>query len=207
MVSVFYSPEYVGAAEHFDTTRKARWIADSLATSPIPGIELVTPPPVTREQVLRVHQEAYVGAVETGIPRLLAEAQGFTWDPGLWPMVLASNGGAVVAALDALVNGCAGSLSSGLHHARRGAGAGFCTFNGLVMAALEALQAGAASVLILDLDAHCGGGTQSLIEAEPRIWQLDVSVSSYDVYDSRDRAWLTIVDDGSEYLSTIERGI
>ena len=30
-------------------------------------------------------------------PRVLAESQGFAWDPGLGPMVLASNGGAVAA--------------------------------------------------------------------------------------------------------------
>ena len=76
-------------------------------------------------------------------------------------MVLSSNGGAVAAGLAALEHGVAGSLSSGLHHARREKGAGFCTFNGLVIAAREALTAGARSVLILDFDAHCGGGTRS----------------------------------------------
>jgi acetoin utilization deacetylase AcuC-like enzyme len=96
MVRVFYRPDYVGSADHFDTTRKARWIADSLATSPIPGIELVAPRPVTREQVLRVHEEHYVRVVETGIPLRLAESQGLNWDPGLWPMVLASTAAEVL---------------------------------------------------------------------------------------------------------------
>src|SRR6185369_4139490 len=109
-----------------------------------------------------------------------AESQGFSWDPGLWRMVLASNGGVVAAARAALQDGVAGSLSSGLHHARHERGAGFCTFNGLALAARAALDAGAGSVLILDLDAHCGGGTTSLIEREPRIWQSDVSVSGLD---------------------------
>lgn len=75
-------------------------------------------------------------------------------------MVLATNGGVVAAAISALEHGTAGSLSSGLHHARRETGEGFCTFNGLAIAAREALSAGARSVLILDLDAHFGGGTQ-----------------------------------------------
>ena len=161
-VRVFYSPTYVGSGYGFDTTRKAKWIADSLAESPISGIGLLEPRPMTREQVAQVHDAHYVRAVETGAPRELAESQGFQWDAGLWPMVLASNGGAVAAALAALEDGVAGSLSSGLHHARRGRGAGFCTFNGLVMAAREALTAGARSVLVLDLDAHCGGGTRSM---------------------------------------------
>ena len=52
MVRVYYSPGYVGAGYSFDTTRKARWIADSLSESPVTGIELTAPDPVTREQVL-----------------------------------------------------------------------------------------------------------------------------------------------------------
>jgi len=205
MVQVFYSPKYVGSGYAFDTTRKAKWIADSLAESPIQGIELLEPPSLTREQVAQVHDADYIRAVETGVPRDLAESQGFPWDAGLWPMILASNGGVVAAGLAALEQGVAGSLSSGLHHARRARGAGFCTFNGLVIAAGEALSAGAQSVLILDLDAHCGGGTRSMIQDDPRIWQLDVAVSSYDRYESSDHAWLEIARNGADYLPTVDR--
>lgn len=206
-VNVFYRPEYVGSAYAFETTRKAKWIADSLTNSPIDGVELVQPQPLSWDQVAQVHDPEYVRAVQTGIPRSLAESQGFTWDAGLWPMVLASNGGAVAAGLDALQHGLAGSLSSGLHHARRGGGAGFCTFNGLAIAARKALAAGAGSVLILDLDAHCGGGTASLIAGETRIWQLDVSVDTYDSYESSGRIWLRVVKSNDEYLGEIERGL
>jgi acetoin utilization deacetylase AcuC-like enzyme len=207
MVRVYYSPKYVAAGHAFETTRKARWIADSLAEAPVPGIELAAPEPLTREQVAEVHAPDYVRAVETGHPRDLAESQGFAWDPGLWPMVLASNGGAVAAARTALEQGVAGSLSSGLHHAHRGRGAGFCTFNGLVLAARAALAAGADPVLILDLDAHCGGGTAALLADEPRVWQIDVSVSDYDDYSGSDRLWLELVRDGADYLPAVRRGL
>jgi acetoin utilization deacetylase AcuC-like enzyme len=180
---------------------------DALSELPVPGIELAAPKPLTWEQVAEVHDPAYVRAVETGLPRDLAESQGFAWDPGLWPMVLASNGGAVAAALAALRQGVAGSLSSGLHHARRGRGAGFCTFNGLVIAARAALAAGAGSVLILDLDAHCGGGTAALIEDERRVWQIDVSVNGYDGYRGSGRMWLKIVREGADYLAAVRRGL
>ena len=207
-MNVYYSPDYVGSAYAFETTRKAEWVADSLAGSPIPGIRLVEPRPLTREQVAEVHEVAYVQAVEKGVPRYLAQSQGFSWDAGLWPMVLSSNGGAVAACLDALESGLAGSLSSGLHHARRDAGAGFCTFNGLVLAARQALAAGAESVLILDLDAHCGGGTASLIAGEPRIRQADVAVNAFDYYrvgpEDSGRIWFRSVERSRDYLSTIE---
>ncbi len=204
-VRVFYSPAYVGSAYSFDTTRKSKWIAESLAARPIAGVELAEPRPLTEAQVAEVHDADYVRAVRTGQPRSLAESQGFVWDPGLWPMVLSSNGGAVAAAIEALKNGRAGSLSSGLHHARRRSGAGFCTFNGLALAAKAASAAGAGAILILDLDAHCGGGTCELIAAEPRIWQLDVSVSSYDSYAPSSHRTLDIVSEPEQYLPTIRR--
>jgi acetoin utilization deacetylase AcuC-like enzyme len=210
-VRVFYSPEYVGAAYAFETTRKARWVAESLDDQPIPGIQLVRPEPLTTVEVERTHDRKYVEAVRTGEPRYLAESQGFVWDAGLWPMVLASNGGVVAAALDALQTGLSGSLSSGLHHARRDHGAGFCTFNGLVIAARKALTAGAGSVLILDLDAHCGGGTASLIAGEAAMWQTDVAVCGFDAYgvsardDSGRRLRLSIAGRSAEYLGEIER--
>lgn len=203
MTKVFYSAEYVGSSFIFDTTRKSKWIADSLVASPIPGVELAEPAPLTFEEVSAVHDAAYVVAVRMGEPRGLAQSQGFEWDPGLWRMVLASNGGVVAAAHAALEHGVAGSLSSGLHHARREAGGAFCTFNGLAIAARRALAAGARSVLIIDVDAHGGGGTASLIADEPRIVQIDLSVNGMDAYSPTARAWPRIVRDASTYLATL----
>ena len=80
-----------GAAHVFDTTRKAKWVADSLGRRPIKGIELVSPSSLSSEQLVQVHDPAYIRAVETGAPRSLAESQGFCWDAGLWSMVRASN--------------------------------------------------------------------------------------------------------------------
>ena len=206
-MKVFYSADYVGAHYAFETTRKAKWVADSLLADPIANLELVAPAPLSWQQLAQVHDPEYLRAVQTGVPLELAQSQDFTWDAGLWPMVLASNGGAVAAALEALRSGLAGSLSSGLHHARRGAGAGYCTFNGLVVAAQEALAAGAKSVLILDLDAHCGGGTASLIGEQPGIWQWDVSVADYDRYERSERCRLQLVQSGDAYLGEIDNSL
>ena len=63
----------------------------------------------------------------------------------------------------------------------------------------------AKSVLILDLDAHCGGGTASLIANEPRIRQIDVSIDNYDTYPASDQARLVMVGNSSEYLATVRR--
>lgn len=204
-MKVFYSPGYVASAYAFDTTRKAQWIAESLLTNPIPGIELIAPTSLNRADILTTHSPGYVRAIETGEPRSLAESQGFDWDSGLWAMMLSTCGGMVAAAHAALEHGISGSLSSGFHHAGYGSGSGFCTFNGLVIAAKAARAAGAGRVLILDLDAHCGGGTAALVAEEPEIYQVGVSVCEYDSYDETPNARLTVVMDGDQYLATIQR--
>ena len=202
---LYYSPDYVGSAYSFDTTRKAKWVADSLVNAPIDGVDLVAPEPLSFDEIATVHDRAYVEAVRTGNPRELAESSSFDWDPGYWGMVSSSNGGAVAAVRAAMEDGVSGSLSSGLHHARRERGASFCTFNGLVIAARNALANGAQSVLILDLDAHCGGGTHSLIDGDERIRQIDVSVSSLDSYKPTANNTLDVVRRADEYLPTIRR--
>jgi acetoin utilization deacetylase AcuC-like enzyme len=204
-MKLFYSESYILASHAFDTTRKAQWIAESLRSQPIAGVGLVEPMPVTEAQLYLIHDQAYVRAVKSGDPRWLAESQGFRWDPQLWPMVCATTGGVIEAARVAVREGIAGSLSSGLHHARRETGDGFCTFNGLALAALDALDRGAQSVLILDLDAHCGGGTHSLVGHDPRIQQVDVAVSSYDYYKPASHNRLDVVRDASQYLSVVQQ--
>jgi len=204
-MKLFYSPDYVAAAESSDTMRKSGWIAESLVVDPVDGVEIVAPRSVTFDEVAAVHDPAYVTAVQTGEPRSLAESQGFTWDPGMWQSVKASTGGLVAAGLQAMTDGVAGSLSGGLHHAQYDQGSGFCTFNGLTLAAKAALAAGAGSVLILDLDAHCGGGTHSLIRADARIRQIDVSVNLFDHYLPTGSSTLDMVVSAGEYLGTIER--
>ncbi|RVW03663.1 arginase family protein [Rhodococcus spongiicola] len=207
-MKIYYSPEYVGAAYGFDTTRKAGWIADSLTDRPIDGVELLAPPPLTPDELERVHDPEYIEAVRTGELRYLAESQGFDWDPALWRMVLASNGGVLAAARAALDDGVAGSLSSGLHHAKRDRGDGFCTFNGLVVAAKTLLDESVArSVLILDLDAHCGGGTAQLVDRDPRIWHEDVSVDAFDHYSGHTNSALWEVDQAEDYLLTVRQAV
>lgn len=52
---------------------------------------------------------------------------------------------------------------SGFHHAQYKQAAGFCTFNGLVVAALDIVQRGGRAG-ILDCDQHYGDGTDALLD-------------------------------------------
>ena len=192
---LYVNDDYTAARHDFDTTRKAGHIVESLAERPVLEVELCDPSGAyerTREAIAAVHDAEYVDAVESGSPRSLAESQGFGWDPGIATMAVAHNAGVVAAVTDALATGeVTGTLSSGLHHAAADSGSGFCTFNGLAVAAHVAAAQGA-RVLVLDVDAHCGGGTSSLLPASAH--QVDVSVSGFDRYVAGDRRWLRLVD-------------
>ena len=205
-MQLFYDPAYVMAETAFDTTRKAAWVADSLAEEPVPGVGIVSPQPLTPDEIASVHTPAYVEAVRTGEPHALAGSNGIGWDPALFGAVAASNGGAVAAATRAFAHsGVAGSLSSGLHHAKVGRGDGFCTFNGIALAARRVLAAGDARILVLDLDAHCGGGTHELLGGLPPVVGLDVAVDAFDRYRPTPGWSLDLVSRAADYLPTIER--
>ncbi|MEK9152873.1 MAG: hypothetical protein AAB692_05920 [Patescibacteria group bacterium] len=204
-MKLYYSQDYASSGDPFDTTQKARHVCASLNKDPVADLELASPEPVTVEQLSQIHELGYIDAIRTGSPLVLAESHGLEWDAGLWKAVCASTGGMIAAALQAITDGVSGTLSSGLHHARSGAGAGFCTFNGLALAAMMAHRKTGGRVLILDLDAHCGGGTIEIIGRMPWAHCLDVSVNAFDAYRPSGEHTLDLVSDPAAYLKTVER--
>lgn len=202
-VPVAYSPAANAAAHAFDTTRKPDQVAQSLRDDPIAGVHLVDAVVADDGLLATVHASEYIAAIRTGEPRALAESSELPWDPGIDAMARASVGCAVVAAHTALAGGNAGALSTGLHHARAERGDGWCTFNGLAVAARGLLAVGVERVLVLDLDAHCGGGTREILGAEPRCRQIDVATDDYDAYVSTDGWTLDLVTDASRYLDVV----
>jgi acetoin utilization deacetylase AcuC-like enzyme len=210
-LSIFYSPSFNDIPDSFDTFTKADEVAKLIQGLNNSSLALCEPRPATSAELQGVHAEEYLDALLTGVPLDLAMSNTLGWYEGLLAAVAASTGGLRDAALEALASGAdpdvatcnAGSLSSGLHHARYEHGNGYCTINGLVVAARAALAAGARRVLILDLDAHCGGGTAELIDGLDGVEQLDISVKSFDSYSSREDAQLTILQDSAAYLDTI----
>ncbi|MFM7046057.1 MAG: hypothetical protein ACKOYG_11015 [Ilumatobacteraceae bacterium] len=202
--TVFFAPGYNTERIRLETVNKAVHIAASLRHRLISGVIIKVPEALTEDEVAAVHDRDYITAVRDGEPSGLAGSGIGRWHPDIFKCVTLSNGGVVAAVLEAMHTGRnAGSLSSGLHHARAGSGAGFCTFNGLAIAARRAVQEGATRVLIIDFDAHFGGGTASIIDGDPAIEQIDVSVANYDSYRGVPNARATLAEHG-RYLETIE---
>jgi acetoin utilization deacetylase AcuC-like enzyme len=228
-MKVFFNERYVAPTHSFDTTRKAKWIIDKLEadrSSKEPDwpnlsslIEIIDPVGYREKAeklIIETHDQEYVDALVTGNPRKLSESQGFEWDPGIWEMSVNSTAGIIAAVHHVTetegqgetVN--AGSLSSGLHHARSHRGSGYCTVNGLAIGALAARDiflksSQPGSVVVLDVDAHCGGGTHSFIGQSEQILHLDLSVNAFDSYEPMNGNNLTVLNSpsGKEYLSNL----
>jgi acetoin utilization deacetylase AcuC-like enzyme len=174
VITAYHHPDFAAPiGDHVMPMRKFQLVADGLAARS--GVRVEAPAPIAAEDLLRVHTAPYLDAVRTGEPRALAESQKFPWSPALWPSVRLTCGGALAAASRALDEGVAAALASGFHHAHADHGEGFCTFNGLVVAA-EALRAAGRlrTLAVLDLDLHYGNGTASL--CNPRPWLFNCSI-------------------------------
>jgi acetoin utilization deacetylase AcuC-like enzyme len=179
LITAYHHPGFAAPiGNHVMPMRKFQLVADGLAGRR--GVRVEAPAPIAREALLRVHTADYVDAVESGEPRALAESQKFPWSPALWPSVLLTNGAALAAATRALDEGLAAALASGFHHAHADHGEGFCTFNGLVVAA-DALRAAGRvrTVAVLDLDLHYGNGTASLCASRPWLFNCSVYGNDY----------------------------
>ena len=140
------------------------------------ALEFVAPHAATVDELLRVHDRAYVGRVLGGT---LAPAEvrriGFPWSPELVERSLRSTGAAVDAAAAALEEGVAASLAGGTHHAGSDFGEGYCIFNDTAVAAREMQARGAVQrVLIVDCDVHQGNGTAQIFGADPTVFTLSI---------------------------------
>lgn len=183
VITAYHDPGFAAPiGDHVMPMRKFQLIADALAGRA--GVKVEAPEPAQPEDLLRVHTPAYVEAVRSGEPRALAESQKFPWSPVLYPSVLLTNGGAIAAAARALDDGVAAALASGFHHSHADHGEGFCTFNGLVVAAEKLRAAGrVARVAVLDLDLHYGNGTASLCTTRP--WLTNCSIYGNDYFQNK----------------------
>jgi acetoin utilization deacetylase AcuC-like enzyme len=214
MIDIFYNKHYVAAKEAFDTTRKSKDIAEKIGLNnlkdPKHAVNLAI------HGIQEAHSPEYVESLMTGEPEWLANTNAFDWDEGIWKMAVNSTAG-IIAACESVITAMsklprenwypyliAGSLSSGLHHARRDEGSGYCTVNGLAIAANLLKDQ---NIVILDFDAHCGGGTISMLRElniDNRVHQYDISTNMFDSYEADDRHHITIATTDEEYITDVE---
>ncbi|MDD2700739.1 MAG: histone deacetylase family protein [Sideroxydans sp.] len=132
-------------------------------------------PEVTREQLLRVHDAAYIDSIIAAAPTdgIISLDGDTLMNPYTYPAALRA-AGAVVMAVDLVMAGKVENAFCNVrppgHHAERGEAMGFCIFNNVAVGAAHALAAhGLARVAIVDFDVHHGNGTEDIFRDEPRV--------------------------------------
>lgn len=125
-------------------------------------IDVIEPAPASLAQLYRAHNPDHVNDVMS-----CQKNNGFgNKNRSVADSLLYTVGAMIEATHEAFrsgLNTCA--PVSGFHHAGWNYSDGYCTFNGLMVAALDLLEnTCAARVGILDLDQHYGDGTEDIIE-------------------------------------------
>jgi acetoin utilization deacetylase AcuC-like enzyme len=162
------------------------------------------------DELATAHNPAYVravldGSVDSGMMRRI----GFPWSEQLIRRSLASVGGTLAAARDAMSSGFAGNLAGGTHHAFRSEGAGFCVFNDLAVAILVLRREGLAHrAAVVDLDVHQGDGTASIFENDADVLTISVhGEKNFPFRKQRSCIDISLADgtEDTEYLDHVRR--
>ncbi len=161
---------------HPENARRLSAIEDRfIATGLADVLRYVEAPEVTEAQLLRVHTQAHLQAIESiapqsGYVRLDPDT---VISPGTLPAARRA-AGAAVAAVDLVMGGEMESAFCGVrppgHHAESGQAMGFCLYNNIAVGAAHALQQyGLQKVAIVDFDVHQGNGTEEIFKDEERV--------------------------------------
>jgi acetoin utilization deacetylase AcuC-like enzyme len=176
--AVVHSPRYradIGA--HVFPMEKFRLIREEIVRRGLLGdSDVREPTPATAEQVLRVHDRAYVDKLTQG--RLSALEEAVLELPYSKELVDASflcAGGSILAADLSLERGFAINLGGGFHHAVPDHGEGFCVFNDVAIAIRDLQFAKRIRrAAVLDVDVHQGNGTAAIFHEDPTVFTFSI---------------------------------
>ena len=175
-MKIFYSERMVVDAQSFSpSARKPRQVLASWQRR-FPVLEVIEPTPVTIEELSLAHDPKYLRDVLS-----LRQANGFgNHLPEVAESLPWTSGAMLSAARAALVDGCAVAPVAGFHHACYAQGGGFCTFNGLMVAAMTLRRDKSARKMgILDFDQHYGNGTTDIIREVGAHWVEHYSAGAW----------------------------
>lgn len=174
--------------------------------------DILVPQPATPEQVLRVHDRAYVDKLTLGRLSVLEEALlELPYSKQLVDASFLCAGGSILAAREARTRGVGINLGGGFHHAFPDHGEGFCVFNDVAIA-IRALQHEGLvrRAAVIDLDVHQGNGTAAIFRDDPSVFTF--SMHDEDNYPAiKPPSDLDVGLDkgtaGAEYLAALERHV
>ena len=140
-----------------------------------PG-NLIQPPALEEEDILKVHTESYWRALASGgLSPADVRRTGFPWSTELVERERIICRGSIINVQQAMENGVAFNLAGGTHHAYAHRGEGFCLLNDIALAARYAMDhLHMERILVVDLDVHQGNGTASIFQDEPRVFTFSM---------------------------------
>ena len=155
LTPIFYSPHQVADHAFISIQKLPAFVKGA-------NRQVIEPVPFTEEDFSLAHEATYVQKILN-----LRTSNGFGTRSASINQALAYSNASLWAAADHVIThgGLACSVSQGFHHASYKSNFGYCTFNGLVIAARKAIARGIDKVLIIDGDAHYGDGTDSCIQS------------------------------------------
>jgi acetoin utilization deacetylase AcuC-like enzyme len=130
-------------------------------------LKWAAPLEVTDEQIARAHSKQHIALMKSA-------TDSFDGDTPAHPKIDEHARRAIGGALQAVKLVRNGEQAFSLlrppgHHATQNHAMGFCYFNSIAIAALDALATGVKRVAVFDFDVHHGNGTEAILKDKPNV--------------------------------------
>jgi acetoin utilization deacetylase AcuC-like enzyme len=211
---LIYHPKYdLNLGDHVFPSQKYRWLRGRFIRSCFASEEdFVAPEPASDEDVLLVHDPAWVTKLKKGtlsyqeilrleIPYSRQMVEAFWY----------AAGGTILTARLALETGFAYHVGGGFHHAFREHGEGFCAINDVAIAIRRLQKDGAIHrAMVIDCDVHHGNGTAAVFAGDDSVYTFSMQqLNNYPAEKPPSSLEIHLKDrtDDQEYLERLENGV
>ncbi len=179
------------APGHPEGPYRMKAILDGLESAGLLRSIRVLPPRMgTEEEARLIHEESYLELLKKACSKEIPIDADTPTRKETYRLALLAVGGALVAAEEALERGpCFALIRPPGHHASRCRGAGFCYLNNLAICVRWLLKKGARRIMIWDLDAHCGDGTEEIFYSDPNVLYVSFHQDPATLYPGTGFAW------------------
>lgn len=181
-----WHPDYdLNLGEHVFPSKKFRLIRERLIADTVADPDdFIQPEPAADEDVLLVHQPAWVDKLRHGTLSYLDIMKlEIPYSPRMVRAFWLAAGGTILAGRLAVRDGVGFNIGGGFHHAFAAHGEGFCAIHDVAIAIRRLQCEGLVRrVLVVDCDVHQGNGTAAIFRDDPGVFTL--SIHQYNNYPS-----------------------